>query len=75
MHSTNTLAVTKLAYLENVFAAYFIGCYCALWLQEGHPYWHDGWNHGLVPGQSQRPGEGALTDGGKESAAEGLGLR
>ena len=32
MHSTNTLAVTKLAYLESVFAAYFIGCYCGLWL-------------------------------------------
>ena len=30
MHSTNTLAVTKLAYLESVFAADFIGCYCAL---------------------------------------------
>ena len=66
---TNTLAVTKLAYLESVFAAYFIGCYCALWLQEGHPHWHDGWSHGPVPCQSHRPGEGALTDGGKQSAA------
>ena len=69
MHSTNTLAVKKLAYLESVFAAYFIGCYCALWLQEGHPHWHDGWSHGPVPGQSHRPGEGTLTDGGKGSAA------
>ena len=69
MHSTNTLAVTKLAYLESVFAAYFIGYYSALWLQEGHPHWHDGWSHGPVPGQSIRPDEGALTDGGKGSAA------
>ena len=38
-------------------------------IQEGHPHWHDGWSHGPVPGQSHRPEEGALTDGGKESAA------
>ena len=37
--------------------------------QEGHPHWHDGWNHGPVTGQSHRPDEGALTDGGKGSAA------
>ena len=42
---------------------------CTVAIQEGHPHWHNGWSHGPVPGQSHRPDEGALTDGGKESAA------
>ena len=70
MHSTNTLAVTKLAYLESVFDAYFIGCYCALWLQKGHPHWR---SHGFLASPTDL-GEGALTDGGKESAV-GTGTR